>query len=60
MRYLLDTNIISNVTRPAPSDALVAWMAEQSDDDLYIASLTYHLVRLRRMQSPSGGHAPKS
>jgi toxin FitB len=39
-RYLLDTNIISNITKPAPSEKLVAWMAEQIDDDLFIASLT--------------------
>jgi predicted nucleic acid-binding protein len=31
-RYLLDTNIISNVTKPIPSDALLAWMAEQIDE----------------------------
>lgn len=46
MRYLLDTNILSNFTKPAPSDSLVAWMADQSDDDLFIASLT--LAELRR------------
>ena len=36
MRYLLDTNIISNFTKPAPSESLIAWMAEQSDEDLFI------------------------
>jgi len=30
-RYLLDTNIISNVTKPLPSEALVSWMARQAD-----------------------------
>jgi len=39
-RYLLDTNIISNVTKPRPPDALLAWMADQADADLFIASLT--------------------
>lgn len=39
-RWLLDTNIIGNVTKPAPSEALVAWMAGQTDSDLFIASLT--------------------
>jgi predicted nucleic acid-binding protein len=37
-RYLLDTNIIGNATEPAPSAALVAWMAEQADEDLFISS----------------------
>ena len=44
-RYLLDTNIISNVVKPAPSRALLAWMADQADDDLFISSLTIGEVR---------------
>lgn len=39
-RYLLDTNIISNVIKPEPSQALVAWLGAQRDDDLHIASMT--------------------
>jgi toxin FitB len=54
MRYLLDTNIISNITKPAPSDALVAWMAEQSDEDLYIASLTVAEIRRGVLEKPAG------
>jgi predicted nucleic acid-binding protein len=44
-RYLLDTNIISNVTKPNPSTALLAWMAEQTDDDLFISALTVGEIR---------------
>jgi predicted nucleic acid-binding protein len=54
MRYLLDTNIISNFTKPAPSEALVAWMAEQSDDDLFIASLTLAEIRRGVLEKPAG------
>lgn len=54
MRYLLDTNIISNFTKPAPSESLVSWMAEQSDDDLYIASLTLAELRRGVLEKPSG------
>ena len=39
-RYLLDTNIISQATKPAPSEALLAWMAEQADEDLFISTLS--------------------
>ncbi len=46
MRYLLDTNILSQFTKPAPSPSLMAWMAEQPDEDLFIASLT--IAELRR------------
>lgn len=45
-RYLLDTNIISNVTRSEPSERLVAWMSQQADENLYISSLT--LAEIRR------------
>lgn len=39
-RYLLDTNILSNPTKPAPSAILASWLEEQKDEDLFIASLT--------------------
>ena len=39
-RFLLDTNIVSNATKPAPSEALAAWFAEQLDGDLFISALT--------------------
>jgi toxin FitB len=54
MRYLLDTNIISNFTKPAPSKSLIAWMAEQSDEDLFIASLTLAEIRRGILEKPAG------
>src|SRR5690606_9774546 len=54
MRYLLDTNIISNVTKPSPSESLLAWMADQNDDDLYIASLTVAEIRRGILEKPAG------
>jgi predicted nucleic acid-binding protein len=39
-RYLLDTNIISNAVKPAPSPALAAWMSAQADEDLFISAIT--------------------
>lgn len=54
MRYLLDTNIISNFTKPAPSESLVAWMAEQFDEDLFIASLTVAEIRRGVLEMPAG------
>ena len=53
-RYLLDTNIISNVTKPAPSEALLAWMREQIDEDLFIASLTIAEIRRGILEKPAG------
>ena len=54
MRYLIDTNIISNFTKPAPSQSLIAWMAEQSDEDLFIASLTVAEIRRGVLEKPHG------
>ena len=53
-RHLLDTNIISNVTKPVPSEALVAWMAEQADEDLFISSLTVAEIRRGLLEKPVG------
>jgi predicted nucleic acid-binding protein len=54
MRFLLDTNIISNVTKPAPSEALLDWMGEQDDRDLYICSLTVAEICRGVLEKPAG------
>jgi predicted nucleic acid-binding protein len=54
MRYLLDTNIISNVTKPLPSHPLLEWMAEQIDDDLFISSLSLAEIRRGILEKPAG------
>ena len=53
-RYLLDINIISNITKPTPSEPLLAWMAEQADQDLFIASLTVAEIRRCVLEKPAG------
>lgn len=53
-RHLLDTSIISNVTKTAPSESLLAWMAEQVDEDLFIASLTIAEIRRGVLEKPAG------
>ena len=54
MRYLLDTNIISDIAKPAPSESLLAWMSEQNDEDLFIASLTVAEIRRGVLEKPAG------
>ena len=54
MRYLLDTNIISNVVRPSPSESLIAWMEEQNDEDLFISSLTVAEIWRGVLEKPAG------
>ncbi|MDK3073792.1 PIN domain-containing protein [Sedimentitalea sp. JM2-8] len=53
-RCLLDTNIISNVIKPQPSDALLAWWAGQKDDDLFVASLTIAEIWRGILEKPRG------
>jgi len=54
MRYLLDTNILSNIIKPAPSEPLIAWMADQADQDLFIASLTIAEIWRGVLEKPAG------
>ena len=53
-RYLLDTNIISNVVKPQPSESLLSWMSTQRDEDLFIASLTVAEIRRGILEKPRG------
>jgi toxin FitB len=53
-RYLLDTNILSNVTKAAPSPALLVWMAEQPDDSLFISSLAVAEIWRGILELPRG------
>ena len=50
----LDTNIISNIVKPEPSDSLLRWMAERNDKDLFIASLTLAEIRRGILDKPRG------
>ncbi|WP_425908519.1 PIN domain-containing protein [Nitrobacter sp. TKz-YC02] len=53
-RYLLDTNIISNIVKPRPSESLLAWIGSQRDEDLFIASLTVAEIRRGILEKPRG------
>lgn len=53
-RYLLDTNIISNLIKPQPSASLLAWMADRDDEDLFIASLTVAEIWRGVLEKPAG------
>lgn len=53
-RYLLDTNIISNIVKPKPSESLMAWLVEQRDEDLFISSLTVAEIRRGILEKPRG------
>ena len=54
MRFLLDTNVPSNITKPTPSDALLDWLADRADQDLFISSLTIAEIRRGVHAMPTG------
>ncbi|TQL66259.1 hypothetical protein FB381_0109 [Nocardioides albertanoniae] len=45
MTYLLDTNVVSELRRKRPDQAVVRWLAAQRDDDLYVSVLTIGELR---------------
>ena len=53
-RYLLDTNILSNLVRPRPTPSLQEWMAQQDDNRLFIASLTVAEIQRGILELPAG------
>jgi len=40
IRYLLDTNIISEVRKPKPHGGVLAWIEGLRDDQIYISAVT--------------------
>ncbi len=38
--YLLDTNIVSELRKPRPHAAVVAWLEAIADEDLYLSAVT--------------------
>lgn len=53
-RYLLDTNIVSELVKPVPATSLREWMAAQEDDSLFIASLTVAEIQRGILELPEG------
>lgn len=40
MKYLLDTNVISETQRPRPDPRVTAWLASADDNSLYLSVVT--------------------
>lgn len=39
-RYLLDTNVVSELRKPRPHAAVVSWLKNQSDEQLFLSAVT--------------------
>jgi predicted nucleic acid-binding protein len=54
VRYLLDTNVISEWTRPRPDPAVLAWLDVADEDTLYLSVLAFAEIRLGIELLPRG------
>jgi toxin FitB len=59
LRYLLDTNILSELKRPSPDSRVRAWYAGAPSDGLYLSVITLGEVRkgIERLRSRDRGRA---
>ena len=39
-RYLLDTNVVSELRKPRPHGGVLAWLESLEDDQLYVSAVT--------------------
>ncbi|MGH8675463.1 MAG: type II toxin-antitoxin system VapC family toxin [Burkholderiales bacterium] len=54
MRCLLDTCIISELTRPKPEPGLVRWFSQARSEDLFLSAITIGEVRKGTLQLAPG------
>jgi predicted nucleic acid-binding protein len=40
-KHLLDTNVISEIVRPAPDQNVITWLEEQNESTLFISAITF-------------------
>jgi toxin FitB len=52
--YLLDTNVLSELMRAAPSPAVLSWVNSQAAYDLYISAITRAEIELGIALLPAG------
>jgi toxin FitB len=55
-RYLLDTNVVSELIRRPIAPRLGEWMNDQADSDLYLASVTLGQMIRGAERLPEGRH----
>jgi len=54
MKYLLDTNILSEFRRPLPAESVMAWLLAADEDSLFVSSVTFGEIRQGVAQLPAG------
>ena len=46
MRYLLDTDVVSQATKEKPNPGVIRWLDEQDEDDLFLSVATLLEIRV--------------
>ena len=54
MSFLLDTNVVSEWTKPRPDGGVVAWLAETDEDRVFISVVTLAELRYGVERMPAG------
>ncbi len=54
MKYLLDTDVLSQTTKAQPNPAVMAWLASIPAEDLRISAITIEEIRLGSESMPEG------
>jgi predicted nucleic acid-binding protein len=54
LRYLLDTNVISQLTKERPNQQVVQWIDTQPEEDLFLSVATLLEIRFGIELSPAG------
>ena len=45
--FLLDTNVVSELRKPRPHGAVLAWLQSANDSDLYVSAVTLGEIQTR-------------
>lgn len=53
-KFLLDTNIVSDLIKSQPSDKLLVWMGERENQELYISTITLAEIDRGIRSAPKG------
>ena len=56
---LLDTNVLSELMRPAPNQSVIEWLDEQPSADLFISAITKAEIELGILLLPEGKRRDK-
>ena len=54
MRYLLDTNLVSEWTKPRPNAGVIEWLAQVDEDDVFLSVVTFAELRHGIERLPAG------